>query len=149
MAAFVPEGTVEQRAGARRPQTACAHQAGQHLDDGGNAAIDIDRQRKLVGDDQALEPLAVGAMIDHTTSGPPRSVYAVAAEQPARRFFGRSRGASGLSPPPQPMRPARTHAAAVASEKMRMRRSPYRGYCVDSSFIRGTTGASFSALRPW
>jgi hypothetical protein len=69
-----------------------AHQAGQHLDDtgGANAAVDIDGQTflgELVRDGQALELLAVGAMIEHEVLGP----HLV---RPARRTCGRGRRAA-------------------------------------------------------
>jgi hypothetical protein len=61
-------------AAQERRDAACAHQAGQHLNDvgGANAAIDIDRQSflgELIRDGQALELLAVGAMIEHEIVG--------------------------------------------------------------------------------
>jgi hypothetical protein len=112
-------------AAQERRGAAGAHEAGQHLDDAGgaNAAVDIDGQSlpgELVRDGQALELLAVGAMIEHEVVGPDLV-------RTARRLRSRpSRGNPLLRPlarhlqpcrPPQSMRPARAHAIAVAPKK--------------------------------
>ena len=76
------------------------HEPGRHLDDarGANAAADIDGQSflgELVRDGEALELLAVGAMIGHEVVGP--DLVRTARRSRSRRtvetrFFGRLRG---------------------------------------------------------